>query len=168
MAPVIAIIAVVALGGIGFAVYSNSNKKEAVENTETAPTVVDPFANVPKEDGPKGLSPGGKRTGIVERSPAGLLDDPTWVDLTSRANVAIALHNDAQKALKAGPEQDAVYRSKGLDAKDQLNTVLEDMFIWYADLVDKYGENDRRVRQISAEREKWFKVVGKYRGLRRG
>lgn len=167
MAPAVAVIAIIAMGGIAFAVYSNSTKKDAAAKDNAAPAVVDPFANVPKEEGPKGLSPGGKRTSLVERSPAGLLDDPTWLELSERANVAIALHNEAQEALKAGPEQDAVYRSKGIDAKDQLNKVLEDMFVWHADLVEQYGENDRRVRQISAEREKWFTVVGKYRGIHR-
>ena len=165
MAPAIAVIAVVAMGGIGFAVYSNSTKKDAAEEQQAPPAVVDPFANVPKEDGPKGLSPGGKRTGLVSRSPEGLLQDPEWTEFVSRANEAIALHNTAQAALKAG--DDGTYRNKGLDAKEKMNVVLEDMWYFYSGLIDEYGEDDRRVRQITAERDKWFKVAGKYKGLSR-
>ena len=167
MAPVVGIIAVVAIAGVGFAVYSAQNKKPvdagAGGGGNTVETV-DPFASVPDEEGPKGLSPGGKRTGLVSRSPEDLLDDPVWTKAAATANEWIDKHNEAQKALRA--KDNDTYLALGPQVRDAFNKLLEDTAEWEMGLSSTYSENDMRVRKIMRERDKWFQIVGKYKGLK--
>ncbi len=166
MAPVIGIVSIVAIGGVMFAVYANQHKKSVDDAEGGGPPieVVDPFAGVPDEAGPTSRSPGGKRSGLVNRSPEGLLDDPVWNAATVKANEGYAHHAAAQAALKA--KDNDSYLAKGLAARDLFNQVLEDTADWELGLLDKFGENDRKVSQIMAERERWFGVIRKYKGLR--
>jgi len=164
MAPVVGIISIVAVLGVGFAVYSSQNKKGATGDEGTPKKVeVDPFAGIEDEAGPGRMSPGGKRPGMVERSPSDLLDDPVWVAAASAANEWIAKHNEAQQALKA-KDNDA-YLPLAREVRVGLNQLLLDTSEWEDGLSTTYGENDARVSRIMNERDKWFKIVGKYRGL---
>ena len=168
MAPVVGIIGTVAILGVGFAVYSNQNKKPASAGEDTgagssSSNVVDPFAGIEEETGPRGMSPGGKRTGLVERSPSDLLEDPVWISAAGTANEWIAKHNLAQQALKA--KDNDTYLALGPQIRNAFNQLLEDTAEWEMGLLESYGEDDTRVRKIMRERDKWFGIVGKYKGL---
>ena len=167
VAPVIAMVGSVAALGIGFAAYSSQNKPAAGQGSATGPSTaqpaVDPFAGIADETGPRSMSPGGKRTGLVERSPADLLDDPVWTAAAETANGWIAKHNEAQQALKA--KENDRYLALGLQVRDAFNLLLEDTAEWEAGLSTRYSEDDTRVRKIMRERDKWFSIVGKYKGL---
>lgn len=167
MAPVVGVIAVIALAGIGFAVYSNSNKEsEANESsstsTQNANTGKDPFAHVAEE--PMKTRTGGLSGGsTTSRSPENLLSDPGWLDRVRRGQEYIALHEEAQAALKA--KDSDLWRSKGLQARDGCNALLEENFEWAVKQEDLYGDKDVRVRQIVATETKWESIVRKYKGI---
>lgn len=167
VAPVVAMVATVAALGIGLAVYSSQNKpaagQEGAGGPSTAKPAVDPFAGIADETGPRAMSPGGKRTGLVERSPADLLDDPVWTAAANTANSWIAKHNEAQQALKA--KDNDRYLALGSQVRDAFNRLLEDTAEWESGLSTRYSEDDTRVRKIMRERDKWFGIVGKYKGL---
>lgn len=164
LAPVVGVIATVAVLGVGFAIYSNQNKKPiSADDGPSSQSLVDPFAGIEAETGPSGLSPGGKRTGLVERSPAGLLDDPVWVAAATTANEWIDKHNQAQLALKA--KDNDTYLTLARQVRGAFNELLEETAEWEIGLSSAYGENDIRVRRIMRERDKWFAIAGKYRGL---
>ena len=166
MTPVVGVVAAVAVIGVLFAVYANQHKQPAQADTGAgapADTTVDPFASVPDETGPRGMSPGGKRAGPVDRSPVHLLDDPIWVAAATRANEGYELHRQAQAAKQAKDE--AAYMSNALAARDLFNRIAEETALWEAEIADRYGENDLRVRQVMRERDKWFDIIQKYKGL---
>lgn len=167
MAPVVALVSAMAALGIGFAAYSSQNKSTASSAGSGEPSAtqlpVDPFAGVADEAGPSGMSPGGKRSGLVERSPADLLDDPVWTAAAGTANNWIAKHNEAQQALKA--KNSDLYLALGPQIRNAFNGLLEDTAEWELGLSSSYGDNDTRVRKIMRERDKWFAIVGKYKGL---
>jgi len=167
MAPVVGIIAIVAIAGVGFAVYSAQNKKPvgagagAGANTDERPN---PFADMPDEDGPKRLSPGGKRIVQVDRSPTDLLDDPVWIAAATKANALIDKHGQAQAALKA--KDNETYLALGREVKGGLETLFEDTYAWEENLRDTYTDEDIRVRKIMDERDRWLELVRRnYKGL---
>jgi hypothetical protein len=166
MAPVIGVVGVVAVAGILYAISANKNKKPAAaaggDSTEQA---FDPFAGVKSESGPKPMNPGGRSTGEVNRSPSGLLQDPVWIEASAKANEGYALHAAAKKALRA-KDNDA-YVSNGVSAKELFNKLFEDTYYWEEGLIQKYSEDDRRVKQIMAERSKWLDVAHGYNTLKR-
>lgn len=168
MAPVVGIIAVVAIAGVGFAVYSAQNKKPA-DAAEAGASgggteVVDPFASVPDEAGPSRMSPGGKRVGRVDRSPADLLDDPAWVSAAGKANALYEKHRQAQAALK-GKDNDA-YLALGREVKEGFEKLFEDTYVWEENLRETYTDEDVRVSKIMNERDRWLELVRRnYKGL---
>ena len=85
-------------------------------------------------------------------------------EIAARANEAYELDALAQQALKK--KDNETYLTKGVETRNRFNSLLEETAEWETGLVDTYGEDDRRVKQIMAERDKWFRVIGKYKGLR--
>ena len=57
------------------------------------------------------------------------------------------------------------YLALGPQIRNAFNQLLEDTAEWEMGLLESYGEDDTRVRKIMRERDKWFGIVGKYKGL---
>ncbi len=165
LVPLLGVVAIVAVAGIGFAIYANNNKRPRhdAQDAGKAASEVDPFAGVPEESGPYPMSPGGKRAGLVDHSPADLLDDPIWVAAATEANEWYVKHKQAQDAFKA--KDNKTYLELGPKVLHAFEKLIEETAEWEVELIDKYGENDRRVSQIKAERDKWFAILRKYKGL---
>lgn len=166
MAPVMVAVAAIAIGGLLFAMYANKNKEPASDaDSQTRAPVVDPFAGVKDEVGPTRMSPGGRKTGAVDRSPSGLLQDAVWIESCAKANEGYLLAAAAETARRA--KDDGAFRQNAVNAKELFNKLFEDTYYWEEDLVEKYGDNDRRVKQIMTERSKWLDTAHRYNTIKR-
>ncbi len=155
---------ILALGVGGWA--ARAKKAAAEEEGGSAPApVVDPFADVTREAPP--TAPAGRaRVRESNRAPAGLLEDPRWVGALQIAQEAYALRDLAEDA-KASDDW-ADYSSKAVAAREGFGKALDASRSFEDQSIDKYGENDRQVKQVARERNKWIDLRAKYRKVKKG
>ena len=159
------VVAVLAIGGAGYL-----NRDRAAKAAPSAgdvpedPYAASPFADIPPEEGPKRMSPGGgPARKITSNSPAGLLAEPIWTGAFAKATAAFALSDEAEAAKASGDNE--TFLAKAVQAKKQMDVAIIETADWELDLQAKYGDDDSQVRKIGRERDKWFKLLRKYHGL---
>ena len=155
---------ILALGVGGWA--ARAKKAAAEEEGGSAPApAVDPFAGVTREAPP--TAPAGRaRVRESNRAPAGLLKDPRWVGALQIAQDAYALRDLAEDA-KASDDW-ADYTSKAVAAREGFGKALDASRSFEDQSIEKYGENDRQVKQVARERNKWIDLRAKYRKVKKG
>jgi hypothetical protein len=153
---------------LGVAGWAASTKKAAAEKEGAAGTpapAVDPFAGLPPEAPPP--SPEGRgRVRESDRAPAGLLKDPRWVGALQVAQEAYALRDLAEDA-KASDDF-AGFASKAVAAREAFGRALDASRGFEDGIIDQYGEDDRQVKQVARERNKWIDSRAKYRKVKAG
>ena len=154
---------ILALGVGGWAARAKKAAAEEEGGSAPAPAVA-PFADVAREAPP--TAPAG-RARVLEsnRAPAGLLEDPRWAGALQIAQEAYALRDLAEDA-KASDDW-ADYSSKAVAAREGFGKALDASRSFEDQSIDKYGENDRQVKQIARERNKWIDLRAKYRKVKK-
>jgi hypothetical protein len=116
------------------------------------------FGDLPVEEPPVPASGGGRADrGTKNRAPSGLADTEVWIEALRTADEAAALLAVASKAKTAGDH--ATWNTKGKQAKELSDQALESTALWEEELMAKYGDADRQVRQIMSIRSKWFEKL---------
>ncbi|MCB9914470.1 MAG: hypothetical protein H6828_04900 [Planctomycetes bacterium] len=117
------------------------------------------FGDLPEEQPPVPGSggPGGGRFKVTDKAPSGLTDNATWIAALHTAEEAAALFAKAKDA-KAKDDR-AKFNEYGNQAKDLYNKAVEDTALWEEELIEKYGDTDRQVRDIMRIRNGWLDVL---------
>lgn len=156
---------ILALGVGGWAASSKKAAAEKEGATGPPAPAADPFAGLPPEEPPP--SPEGRRrVRESNRAPAGLLEDPRWVGALQIAQEAYALRDLAEDA-KASDDF-AAFASRAVAAREAFGRALDASRGFEDGIIDQYGENDRQVKQVARERNKWLDLRAKYRKVKAG
>ncbi len=117
-----------------------------------------PFASVPDE-APPTRATGGRttRAATTDRAPAGLEAEAVWTRALARAAEGDEALTRAKTAREQGDSTAA--QSANRAARDAYDEALTDTAAWFEDLLARYGDTDRQVRQISRTRDGWFQVL---------
>lgn len=161
MGPVILIVGLLAaVGGALIVMNGAKNKEKQSESTpppQDAPSGPSPFADVDLK------VPGSDRAKMVDVSPPGLMESAEFKKADALGSEGISLMKEAFEADKAG-DRDA-YREKGIAAKQKLILAMHASTDWWMALDEKYP-NDRQIKLIARQREKWSKALGKVRKIK--
>lgn len=112
----------------------------------------DIFGDLPDETPPEQMP--AKET---NRSPEDIDKTECWVKSKEIAARADAVYAEAKQA-KAKDDY-AAWQAKGKEAKELYDEAIKLSVDWEAELLEKYGDGDRRVRAISSELNGWFKTL---------
>ena len=162
MAPVIAIVGVIALLAGGFGLLAKQDdatprsdadavKKSAAESPST-----NPFADVSVE------MPGDKRKKRKQLAPPNMDQTPIWVEAKTMADQGKTLIDEALVAQKKGDED--TYRDKGLRGAKLLEDARTKCVDWWIDQYDKYP-GDIQLERMSRQMKSWTKARKKVRFL---
>jgi hypothetical protein len=159
----VALILALGVGGWAFSTKKAAAEKEGASGPPAS--AVDPFAGLPPEKAP--VAPAGRaRARETNLAPAGLLDDPRWVGALQIAHEAYTLRDLAEDA-KAS-DNFASFSSKAVAARESFGKALDASRAFEDRIIDQYGEEDRQVKQVARERNKWLDLRAKYRKVKAG
>ena len=162
-------LAIAALLAASFA-YKQRNEAatKAREEARVAAQAVEendnPFADIDTSAPPKrdpSSKPPRARKKFTELGPPTLLTEALWVKATAQAKIAKSLFDEAEKAKSAG--RSGEFEQKAVAGREMLDGQLVLTADWEEELFSKYGQMDKVVHQIKGERDRWFKLVNKYR-----
>lgn len=162
MAPVIAIVGVIALVAIGFGLLqkqddadSNAEAGATKKSAADSPTG-NPFSDVAIE------TPGQDRKKRLHLAPAGLDQTPVWIEAKAMADQGKRLVEKALAAKEKGDEE--TYREDGLRGGELLEEARATCVDWW---IDKYAEypGDVQLERMSREMKSWTKARKKVRFL---
>ncbi len=151
--PLVPVLGLVVL--IGFAIFMArrfaGQGADEGSGADQGPAYV-PFASVPDEAPPTPRA-GGRRP-VQDLAPAGLENNPTWqraLELAAQGAAALERSQAARAAedvtatgMHARAARDAYHEAVSLSAP------------WMEELIERYTEDDRQVRQITRVRDGWF------------
>ena len=153
---------------LGIGGWAASAKKATTEKEGAAgppAPAADPFAGLPPEEAP--TAPAGRgRVRETNRAPAGLLDDPRWVGALQLGQEAYTLRDLAEDAKASGDL--ASFSSTAVAAREGFGRALDASRAFEDRIIDQYGEEDRQVKQVARERNKWLDLRAKYRKVKAG
>jgi len=157
------------IAALGVAGWSQRSKgaEEAPETDQPTVNQSVPFAGRAREAPPAprdGL--GRERTPETNRSPAGLLSDPIWLGAVQIAQEAYALKDQAED-MKASGDLTG-YAAKAVAAREGFGKAIDASRAFEDTITESYGENDRQVKQVTGERNRWFDLRAKYRKVKSG
>jgi hypothetical protein len=155
------------IAALGVAGWASRNKRAAAGEgaSGAAPAQVDPFANISREAPP--TAPGGRgRVRETNRAPVGLLDDPLWLGTMQIAQGAYSLRDQAEDSKASGDL--SAFAAKAVNAREAFGRAIDASRAFEDRIIDQYGENDRQVRRVARERNKWFDLRAKYRKVKAG
>jgi hypothetical protein len=155
------------IAAMGVAGWAMRNKTAAAgeDTSGPAPAEVDPFASVTRE-APPTASGGGGRVLETNRAPAGLLDNPLWLGAVQIAQGAYSLRDQAEDSKASGDL--SAFAAKAVNAREAFGRAIDASRAFEDRIIDQYGENDRQVRRVASERNKWFDLRAKYRKVKAG
>lgn len=155
------------IAALGVAGWASRNKRAAAGEGASgpAPAEVDPFASVTRE-APPTASGGGGRVRETNRAPAGLLDDPLWLGAVQIAQEGYSLRDQAEDSKASGDL--SAFAAKAVNAREAFGRAIDASRAFEDRIIDQYGENDRQVRRVARERNKWFDLRAKYRKVKAG
>ena len=155
LVPILALIVVMA-GAVYLARQAAQNKPEEEPPKEEV-RAAEIFGDLPEEEPPdrSGFGQGGRK--LTNTAPAGLAENPTWIQAQEVAAEAAAVLTVAKGAKAAGDH--AVWSEKGNEAKELYDKAIIMTADWEDELMAQYGDKDRQVKAIMNERSKWFDLL---------
>lgn len=151
--PLLGLVALIAVAIVFARMYSAGER--ASEPSSQAPAHV-PFGDLPEEKPPTRTAGGGTaRAATTQRAPEGLEADPIWqraLALGAKGDEALARSNAARQS-----GESALSQAASREARDAYDEALTQSAAWLEDLLGRYGDTDRQVRQISRVRDGWFR-----------
>jgi hypothetical protein len=156
MVPILAFVVLI-VGAIVIARIAASNRGAVDEPPKVEASTI--FGDLPEEQPPvPGQNRGGRaRVQITDNAPAGLTDNTVWIDALHVIDEGAAVFAKAKQAKASGDHSE--WNRLGNEAKDLYNRAIEMTAVWEEELMEKYGENDRQVRDIIKTRNKWLEVL---------
>lgn len=152
---------VIALGALTAKDKGAETGPDRSDSTPRDTGVENPFADLP--DVPIGRPGSRSKSLLVDTAPPGLKETPLFKAAKTIADKGRALAKEAKDARAAGNEE--LFRTKGLEARENLELAFSKVGDWMIELGDKYP-NDRQVDRLSKELESWDKSLRIVRKIR--
>ncbi len=155
MVPIFALLVLIA-GAIVLArmVAKNEKPEEKPKEKIDASAV---YGDLPEEEPPVPGARGSGRKRSTNRAPSGLADNTKWLEALRIADEAAVIFASAAKS-KANGDHSA-WNEKGNEAKELYDRAIILTAAWEDELMEKYGDTDRQVREIMSIRTKWIEKL---------
>lgn len=166
MVPVFATLGVVLVAAATVALMNQPKDAEASGGAEKSTTPVATGADI---FGDIDTSPerfmrkesGSGKPATTHNAPPGLADHPTFQEARKLAAEATVLVNEAVAAEKAGDVE--TWRTKGIAGREKFEHIMEMTADWEIELITTWGSNEAQLKEISAEIDRWRKLMTKVR-----
>lgn len=150
MGPILGFLVVMILAVVFARMSAQERAKEAEPVKQIEASEI--FGSLPVEEP---SMPGSKPP--TDGSPEDIAQTELWVKARGIAVRAAAVYTIAKEA-KARDDH-ALWHEKGKEAKELYNEAVTLSVDWEAGLIEKYGDNDRRVKAITSELNGWFRLL---------
>ncbi|HIG11629.1 MAG: hypothetical protein ABGY71_00985 [bacterium] len=151
----IALLCAVLVGAILIARMAAKDREERPEVPKVDASTV--FGDLPEEEPPEtGAGRSGRRRS-TNRAPSGLAQNSDWIAALHKAEKAAGILARAKQAKTSGDRGE--WNRLGNLAKEGYDEAIIMTALWEEQLLEKYGETDRQVRDIMRTRNKWFELL---------